>query len=127
MLPSKDTRDNLWTLIAAPTIWAVHFLLSYIVAAYACAPNEEIFRDIAMVRLLIGGLTAIGLLGTGLIFLRAFREWRADGGGLHTERDQDTSGGREAFLEFSTVLLAALSFVAILFVAMPAIFTVDCR
>ena len=41
--------------------------------------------------------------------------------------DQDTDLDRERFLEFSTVLLAALSFVGVLFVGLPALTILDCR
>ncbi|MCQ0988375.1 hypothetical protein [Jiella marina] len=121
----SETRDNLWTLIAAPTIWALHFLVSYIVAAAACVPNVAIFQAIAGPRILIAVITAIALVAIGLIFWRARREWKGHGGG--SVHDTDTATGRERFLEFSTLLLAALSFVSVVFVALPALFVADCR
>lgn len=122
---TRQTRDDIWTLIAPPTIWALHFLASYIVAAAECAPNEAIFRTIAATRWTVAGITAVALVLIALIFVRAFREWRAHGGG--TVNDADTDIARERFLEFSTILLAGLSFVAVIFVALPAFFNVDCR
>lgn len=120
-----ETRDTLWTLIAPPTIWAAHFLLSYITAAYGCAPNDGIFAVITGVRLLIAGLTVAALLAIGFIGTRAYREWRRHGGA--TPHDGDSAEVRERFLEFSTVLLAALSFVAVVYTALPALLIVDCR
>ena len=120
-----EIRDTLWTLIAPPTIWAAHFLLSYITAAYGCAPNEDIFAAITGVRLLIAGLTVAALLAIGLVGLRAYREWRRHGGAI--PHDGDSAEIRERFLEFSTVLLAALSFVAVFYTALPALLIVDCR
>ena len=32
-----EEKESLWVLTAAPTIWAVHLLLSYITAAVWCA------------------------------------------------------------------------------------------
>lgn len=121
-----QTRDNLWTLITPPTVWALHFLISYVLAAYACAPNMRVFETIGGMRVVIAIVTVLALGLIALVFRRAYREWRADGGGgFHHEKDSEA--GRERFLEFSTVLLAALSFVAVLFVALPVLINVDCR
>ena len=50
---------------------------------------------------------------------------------LQDIRERITIGGaaidRERFLEFSTVLLAALSFVGVVFVGLPALLVADCR
>ena len=119
------TRDDLWTLIAAPTIWAFHFLFSYVLASYQCAPNADPFRDIGGTRVAIGIVTLVCLGLIGLILLRARREWRADGGGFRN--DEGTPEARERFLEFSTLLLATLSFVAVVFVTMPVLLIGDCR
>ena len=121
----RHTQDTLWTLIAAPTIWTVHFLLSYVVAAIECAPNNDIFEPIGGTRLMVAGITAVALGAIGLVLWRSIKEWRYHGGGYRHNEDSDLD--RERFLEFSTVLLAALSFVGVLFVAMPALTIVDCR
>lgn len=119
------TQDNLWTLIAAPTVWGFHFLFSYFLAAYWCAPNADIFRDIDDARLAIGGVTLVSVVLIGLIIRRAWREWRADGGGFRN--DKDTAEARERFLEFSSLLLAWLSFVAVVLETLPVLFIADCR
>ena len=126
MTLKRQTRDNLWTLIAAPTIWAGHFLLCYVVAAYQCAPNVAVFQPIGGARATVAALTLAALLSIGFILLRAVREWRGHGGGGF-DHGADTGAGRERFLEFSTVLLAALSFISVIFVALPALINVDCR
>lgn len=121
----KQTQDTLWTLIVAPTVWALHFLLCYIVAAFECAPNVAIFEPIVVTRLVVAGLTVLALAIIAVVFRRALREWRGhDRGFTH---DADTDLDRERFLEFSTLLLGALSFVSVIFVALPAFFSVDCR
>ena len=51
--------------------------------------------------------------------------WRYHGGGYR--HNEDTDIDRERFLEFSTVLLAALSFIGVVFVALPALTIWDCR
>ena len=125
MLGLGKTEDTLWTLIAAPTIWAFHFLFSYMLVAWQCAPNGDPFRDIGGARALIGVITVVCLGLIGLILRRAWREWREGGGGFRN--DQDTAEAREGFLEFSTLLLAALSFVAVLFETLPIVMIGDCR
>jgi|TARA_R110000751_G_scaffold117872_1_gene218171 hypothetical protein len=119
------TQDNLWTLIAAPTIWGFHFLSSYGLSAFRCAPNADPFEQIAGTRLTIGLVTLLSLGLIGLIVRRSWREWRADGGGFRN--NQDTPAARERFLEFSTLLLAGLSFVAVVFEALPVLLIGDCR
>ena len=119
------TQDNLWTLIAAPTIWGFHFLFSYFLAAYRCAPNADPFEDIGGTRVAVIIVTLVSLGLIALILRRAWREWRGEGGGYRN--DQDTPEARERFLEFSTLLLAGLSFVAVVFETMPVLLIGDCR
>ncbi|BDA83020.1 hypothetical protein Sa4125_05620 [Aureimonas sp. SA4125] len=123
-LPNQ-TRDTLWTLIATPTIWALHFLFCYVVAAYDCAPNARIFQTIEGTRIAIAVATIVSLAAIAAIGWRAFREWRAGEG--KSPHSADTAEDRERFMEFSSLLLAALSFVAVTFGAMPALVFVDCR
>ena len=119
------TQDTLWTLIAAPTIWGWHFLLVYVPVAIRCAPNADIFEPIGRTRVATGVVTVVALLLIALILRRAWREWRADGGGVRHR--MDTAADREHFLEFSTILLAALSFVGVFFDALPILMIEDCR
>lgn len=124
----RGTRDTLWTLIAPPAMWAIHFLICYVVAAVECSPNTSVFASIATTRLVIAAVTAGTLLLIGLVFFRAYREWSEHGGGtLEPAHAEDSDVGRERFLEFSTVLLAGLSFVSVVFTALPALVNVDCR
>lgn len=123
-LPNQ-TKDTLWTLIATPTIWAGHFLFCYVYAAVECVPNAAIFETIAGVRIAIAAVTAVCLVAIAVLGLRAYREWRFNEGSF--PHDKDTPEDRERFMEFSSLLLAALSFIAVAFVALPALIFVDCR
>lgn len=118
------TPDTLWTLVAAPAVWAIHFVAIYVAAAYACAPNDDVFRSIGGVRLFIAALTVVSLVLIAFTFLRAWHDWRWD---RDIEPEEATREDRERFLEFSTMLLAALSFVGVLLDAAPALFIADCR
>lgn len=119
------TQDNLWTLIAAPAIWGAHFLFSYGLAAYRCAPNADPFKEIMGARVTIGAVTVLCLGLIALILRRSWREWRGDGGGFRN--NQDSAEARERFIEFSTLLLALLSFVAVVFETLPILMIGDCR
>lgn len=125
MVLTRETKDTLWTLIVAPTVWAMHFLVCYITAALSCAGSTAPFGRIDGARVFIGvaTLVALGLIGT--TGLRAWREWSASG--INPPHDRSTDAHRERLLEFATVLLAGLSAVAVLFVALPAFVYVDCR
>lgn len=119
------TQDNLWTLISAPVIWGCHFLFSYFLAAIQCAPNADPFKNIGGARAAIAIVTVVSLALISLVLRRAWREWRRDGGGFRN--NQDTPEARERFLEFSTLLLAGLSFAAVVFETMPILLIEDCR
>ena len=119
------TQDTLWTLIAAPTIWGVHFLFSYFLAAWQCAPNADPFREIGGTRVAIGVVTLVCLGLIALILRRSWREWRSQGGGFRN--NADTPEARERFLEFSTLLLALLSLAAVVFETLPVLMIGDCR
>lgn len=121
----RGTRDSLVTMIAAPTVWALHFLLSYVWVASACAPNEDIFKSIAPARIGVAVATALGLLFCFLAGFRAWREWREAGG--KPPHDQPTEHDRERQMELASVLLSGLSFLAIVFTALPVLLVADCR
>lgn len=125
MALTNRTRDNLWTLIATPAAWALHFLACYVAAAWNCAPNSDVFGTIGGVRLAILALTVPALGFCLLVAWRAAREWRANGGSF--PHDGNSSAVRERFLEFSSLLLAVLSALGIVFTALPALMIVDCR
>lgn len=117
--------ESLWAMIVAPTIWAAHFLACYILAAIWCAKAGRA-ADLATVRWWIAGITLAALAGIAASGIQAFRRghfWQ----GKATPHDADTIQDRRHFLAYATLLLSGLSFVATLFVALPAIFFATCR
>ncbi|MDQ1081883.1 hypothetical protein [Pseudoroseomonas cervicalis] len=127
-MPFWLNRDkaNLWTLLAPPTIWALHFLLCYGYAAIACAKAPDIFVNQPTTRLVIGVATLLALLLILLAGRQAHRHW----GGFDAAdppHDAPTEADRQRFLGFATLLLASLSAVAVLFTALPALTVADCR
>jgi hypothetical protein len=118
--------ESLWAMIVAPTIWAVHFLACYILAANFCAKAGGPPADFATVRWWIAGLTVLALAGIGACAIQAFRLGHFMEGKT-APHDADTIHDRRRFLAYSTLLLSGLSFVATLFVALPAVFVASCR
>jgi hypothetical protein len=130
-MTSRDTnappehRESLWLLIVSPTIWAVHFLLSYITAAIWCAKYASRYDSIEPVRWAILIYTALALLGIGWNGRSGMRRHRF--GSESLPHDFDTPGDRHRFLGFATALLAGLSAVATVFAAFVVLFFQDCR
>ena len=126
-MPSDAVPGNsLVRMIVSPTIWAVHFLLCYIVAAVYCAKIGPPAVDLAPVRAWVALVTLIALAGIATSGLRAVRRGRFDAGG-RAPHDADTIDDRRHFLAYATLLLSGLSFVATLYVAMAAVFVETCR
>jgi hypothetical protein len=122
-LPEKHER--LWLLAVSPTIWAVHFLLCYITAAVWCAKFAPRFGSLGPVRWAIIGYTVVALVAIGLNARSGLRRHRR--GSESVPHDFDTAGDRHGFLGYATVLLSALSAVAVVFAALVVIFFNDCR
>ncbi len=122
--PQPRRDDRLLGLAAAPTIWAAHFLVCYVFTAIWCAKLPE--TGLATPRMVIAAATAVALAAIGLVSLRVHNQW-----GFTVEEeprhDDDTVAARHAFLSRATFLLCALSAVATVYVAIPALFLSTCR
>lgn len=115
---------NLWTLIVSPIAWAAHFLLSYVVVAVHCAKRGrlESLHDVRMV-IAIGTIAALAVVAVSAYV--AWAHWTVEGD-APPYRDS-TDEDRQRFLGEAKLLLAGLSFVAIVFTAIPAFLIGDCR
>jgi hypothetical protein len=119
-----EERDTLWLLTFSPTIWAVHFLSSYLTVSVWCAKAAGRVGELSNIRIAIGVFTLLALVG---ITLTGWRGWRQHTFGHATApHDFDTPGNRHRFLGFSTLLLSGLSFVATIFVALCVVFIRSC-
>ena len=121
-----EARESLWRLVVSPTIWAAHFLCSYVTAAVYCAKyagGRE--GSLTVVRWAIVGFTIAALVGIGLNGWAGRRRYRL--GREPPPFDSDTPEDRHRFMGFATLLLAGLSFVATVFSALVVLFFHDCR
>ncbi|RVB79123.1 MULTISPECIES: hypothetical protein [unclassified Mesorhizobium] len=116
--------ETLWTLFTAPVIWAAHFLVCYLGAAIYCAKPELVGLSFSAVR---AGIAAATVIALSLIALSAWLAWRQWGFGTDDPpHDDPTRRDRTLFQGFATLLLSGLSFIAVIFTAMPALFLTEC-
>lgn len=132
-LPTITERDSLWSLIVSPIVWAAHFLFVYIFAAIRCAkaPGDgAILLGLDAVRLGVFVATLVALAAVGWAGVVAWTRWRdqasRDQVRVFAPHDSDTVESRRRFMAFSAVLLSGLSFVAVIFQALPAVFIGTC-
>jgi hypothetical protein len=123
--PLHEKHERLWLIAVSPTIWAAHFLLSYITAAIWCAKYSPRDGTLGPVRWAILGYTVGALIGITLNGLNGLQRHRR--GTESPPHDFDTAGDRHGFLGYATVLLSVLSAVAVVFAASVIIFFQDCR
>jgi len=114
-------RVTLWTLIVPPTVWAVHFLLSYLWAAVSCAKIGE-WALFPTVFAIATAVALVIIVASGLI---AWQQSRTPGD--PPPHNEGTDIDRLRFLAYSTLLLAGLSFIAVVFTALPVLMLGDCR
>ncbi|MER8436033.1 hypothetical protein NKH36_10975 [Mesorhizobium sp. M1312] len=116
--------ETLWTLFTAPVVWVAHFLVCYIGAAVYCAKPELVGLSFSAVR---AGIAAATVIALSLIALSAWLAWRQWGFGTDDPpHDNPTRRDRTLFQGFATLLLSGLSFIAVIFTAMPALFLTEC-
>jgi hypothetical protein len=125
-------RADLWTLLMPPTVWALHFLFCYLVAAVACAKGGISLTAPGFSYAPLEGLRPMVALGTVvalvLIGIGARQAWRHWGMGQDLPpHDTASDEDRQHFLGYATLLLSALSAVSVLFIALPAFLILDCR
>ena len=119
------TKHTLYTLVTAPTVWAIHFLIAYPTAAVMCVRVTP-QAGLGPARIVIAVVTVLAL---AIITATGTSGWRHSGGVVAADDplDDDTDGSRQRFLANATLLLAGLSFVGVVYVALPAVIFESCR
>lgn len=120
------TGTDLWRVIIAPIVWALHFLFCYVYGAVYCAKAG---RDASLdgPTAVIIGATVVAL---ALIGLSTLRLWRVRGRSLTDndfEFEHNTPEERHRFLSHVALMLCLLSAVAVLYVAIPMLYLTSCR
>jgi hypothetical protein len=131
--PTASSHYTLWLLTIAPTIWAVHLLLSYATAAIWCAKFVSAGGPLGGIRTAVIWYTALALIGIVFTGWEGFRRHRHPSTALGAARteatthDLDTPEDRHRFLGFATLLLSGLSGVGVLYAALAATYFETCR
>lgn len=115
-----EHRQTLWLLAASPTIWATHFLASYLTAAIWCAKATDRDASLGTARTAIAVYTVVALVAIAVVTFIALR--RKSYGVDAVPHDFDSPAERHRFLGFASLLLSGLSAVATIFVALAAYF-----
>ncbi len=112
---------SIWHMVAAPTVWTLHFATIYAITAVDCSKTGT--PDIA--RPAIAVLTLLALAAIGWIAWRAWVQWDypTDQDYVH---DRPTVEDRREFLGHAGFLLSLASAIGVTFVAMPALFIRSC-
>lgn len=124
MNDTKTSRDSLWMLTIAPTIWAIHFLASYVTASVWCEKYVASDGALGGVRTAIGIYTVVALIAIATTGWIGYRWHNFAAGRL--PHNADTPEDRHRFLGFAVLLLSGLSAVATLFVSAVAVFIGNC-
>jgi hypothetical protein len=125
MSQTSEKYQSLWLLTASPSIWAGHFLLCYATVSIWCAKVVGPGGSLTTVRVAIVVYTALALSGIGFVGRIGYR--RHGFGHAELPHDDDTPEDRHRFLGFATLLLSALSAVAVLYAALVAVFFGTCH
>jgi len=121
---TREEKQSLWLLTASPAVWAAHLLVCYITASIWCAKVAGPGGSLQTARVAIGVYTALALAVIGIIGWSGYR--RHSYGDGATPHDDDTPEDRHRFLGFATLLLSALSAVAVIYQALAAVFIGRC-
>ena len=133
MVARAFERDSLFSLIAGPLVWTVHFLTLYILTAIACA-HGFFHQEILGVRVvpLVGG--AVTLLAVALIldgWVLAYRRWRgmpSDGEPAPLPpHDANDVASRRRFMAYAGLLLSGLALIATVWETLPILFFATCE
>lgn len=125
MTGTAEEKQSLWLLTASPTIWAAHLLLSYGTASVWCAKVVGPGGSLATTRIAIFFYTLAALAAIAVIGWIGYR--RHSLGSATLPHDDDTPEDRHRFLGFATLLLSALSAVAVVYAALVAVFIRSCH
>lgn len=121
---THERRQSLWLLTASPLVWAAHFLLCYITASLWCAKLAGPGGSFTTVRVAILVFTVVALAAIGVIGRGGYRRHRL--GQAELPHDDDTPEDRHRFLGFATLLLSALSAVAVVYASLVIFFFRSC-
>lgn len=117
---------DLWKVIAAPVIWAFHFLFCYVVVAIHC---EKAGRGTSLdpVRGWVIWATVAALAGIAVLIARVWRVRARSVTDNDFRFEHNSPEERHRFLSHVALMLSVLSIVAVLYVMIPVLYLETCR
>ena len=122
----SEETSSLFRITLGPTVWALHFLISYVSAAVFCAKWGEQGESILGFRIGVIALTVLALCLIAGLGWRSWRQWD-----YFADRDYENKYGededRHQFLGHAAFLLTIISFVGVIYTVLPVLFIATCR
>jgi hypothetical protein len=133
MVARAFERDSLFTLIAGPLVWTVHFLSLYVFTAIACAKGffyDEIL-GVRVVQLFGAAVTVVAIVLILDALVLSYRRWRgipADGQPAPLPpHDKNDVASRRRFMAYAGLLLSGLALIATIWETLPLVFFTTCQ
>ncbi|HET7410064.1 MAG TPA: hypothetical protein VFJ13_07670 [Paracoccaceae bacterium] len=120
-----EERDSIWRIAFGPLIWAVHFILTYGGTSVVCFKLFDQPWAMPFLRGSILAITVLALAGIGIVAWRSWQRWDYLDD-YDYEHDRAVEEHRHEFLGHAAFLLAVLSGVGVIYVALPAAFMDSC-
>jgi len=122
--------DSIWGLAFPAIVWSAHFLWCYVVNAVLCAGGvggDTVFGLAAIQWNIIAATIVLGPLLLGSLLTAAGRLRARDLGERNADMSDASPAAQRLFLARATLSIAAVSLLAMIYVAMPAFFFASCR
>ncbi|WP_316356035.1 hypothetical protein [Devosia sp.] len=117
---------DLWRVIAAPIIWALHFLFCYVYAAIYCEKaGRAASLDHPTLVVIIATLVALAGIGLSTHHIWGVRARSLTDNDF--EFEHNTPEERHRFLSHVALMLCVLSAVAVFYVTIPMLYLSTCR
>lgn len=120
-----EEKDSIWRIAFGPLIWAMHFVLTYGGTSVTCFKLYDYPWAMPFLRISIAVITVLALAGIGTVAWRSWQRWDYLDD-YDYEHDRAIEEDRHEFLGHAAFLLAVLSGIAVIYVALPAIFMSSC-
>lgn len=120
-----EARDSIWRLAFGPLIWTAHFVLTYGGTSVVCLKLYEFGWAVPFLRGSIAAITVLALAGIAVVAWRSWKRWDYLDD-YDYEHDRAVEEDRHEFLGHAAFLLAVLSGIGVVYVALPAVFVSTC-
>ena len=122
----REEEASLVRITLGPVVWMAHFIVSYAATAVFCAKLDAPEVAIAWLRWGLIGATLLALGTIAWLGRQSWRQWRTGNEDIW-EDPAATSEDRHQFLGHAALLLAVISFIGVIYTALPAVFAATCR